>query len=156
VPSLYIIYASTSGNTEYVIDALIKFLHAAQPALNIEKQRAELALPEDLKRGDILLLASGTWNTGGVEGQLNPYMHVLLKEKAASVDLKGKKVAVIALGDSRYRYTANALHHLEEFVKTHNGVVIDSLKIVNEPYDQEKIIEQWGKHFLASLLTPRS
>ena len=149
VSSLHIIFASTSGHTEYVVDTLIASL---QGKLQIEKQWAESAKPEDLLRGDILLLASGSWNTGGIEGQMNPHMHALLKEKAASIDLNKKKVAVIGLGDARYRYTAKAADHLEEFVKTHGGVLIcKSLRIINEPYGQEKTVQKWGEQLLGKL-----
>jgi flavodoxin I len=135
VQTLHIIYASTSGHTEYVVDQAV----SALKGMDIEKQRAEQAVPEDLLRGDVLLLASGSWNTGGIEGQMNPYMHILLKEKATDIDLHGKKVLLIALGDDRYRYTAGALAHLKEFVTMHNGQVIEpALTIVNEPYGQEK------------------
>ncbi len=136
--SLHIIYASTSGHTEYVIDQVVKHLSGAV------KVRAELAQPEDFLKGDVLLLATGTWNTGGIEGQLNPHMDELLRKRATAIDLGGKKVLLIALGDDRYRYTANAMTHLIEFVKMHNGVVMEpTLKIVNEPYGQEKKIEEW-------------
>ena len=146
--SVHIIYASTSGHTEYVVDQVITALQGVQ----VEKQRAELAQPEDLLKGDMLLLASGTWNTGGVEGQLNPHMDELLRKRAAGVDLGGKKVLLIALGDSRYRYTANAMVHLEEFVKSHNGIVVEpTLKIINEPYGQEGKIRQWADQLLSFL-----
>lgn len=116
--------------------------------VTVEKQRAEQAQPEDLLKGDILLLASGSWNTGGAEGQMNPYMDELLKKRAAGVDLGGKKVLLIGLGDSRYRYTVGCMRYMEEFVKTHNGVVVEPvLKIVNEPYGQEKKIEEWLSAF---------
>jgi hypothetical protein len=42
---------------------------------------------------DILLLASATWNTGSIEGQLNPHMWELLKDKAKNLDLAGKRCA---------------------------------------------------------------
>lgn len=138
VSSIQAIYASTSGHTEYVIDQVVKHLSGAV------KLRAELAQPEDLLKGDMLLLASGSWNTGGIEGQMNPYMHDLLKKRAADIDLNGKKVLLIALGDDRYRYTAKAMVHLMEFVQTHNGVIVEpTLKIVNEPFGQEGKVEQW-------------
>jgi len=86
VPTIHIIYASTSGHTEYVVDQLIGFLKAKAEDLEIEKQRAELTKPEDLLRGDILLLASATWNTGSIEGQLNPHMWMLLQDKAKNLD----------------------------------------------------------------------
>jgi flavodoxin I len=67
-PSLDIVFASTSGHTEYVTEALIDCLHSVAPGWQIVQTVAEKARPEDLLRGDIVLLASSTWNTGGVEG----------------------------------------------------------------------------------------
>ena len=54
--------------------------------IDVELQLVDLAKPEDLLRGDALLLASGTWNTGGPEGQLNPHMHAFLNGAAKAVD----------------------------------------------------------------------
>ncbi len=148
---IFLSYASTAGHTEYVTDILMNFLQDVG-GVTVERKRAEICVPEDLLKGDVLVLASGTWNTGGVEGQLNPYMHRLLKEQASKTDLKGKKIACIALGDERYHYTAEARVHLEEFVRTHNGTLLmDSLVIVNEPYGQEKAVREWGREFLSHL-----
>lgn len=146
--SLHIIYASTSGHTEYVVDTLIGSLKG----LVVEKQRAELAQSEDLLRGDVLLLAASTWNTGGPEGQLNPHMFALLMNRAADIDLQGKRVAVIGLGDERYHFLCAAADHLEEFVTSHGGVLIHpTLRIINEPYNQQKKIEQWSAAFLKAI-----
>ena len=49
----------------------------------------------------------------GIEGQLNPYMWVLLQDKAKNLDLAGKPCACIGLGDHRYFYTARAADHLD-------------------------------------------
>ncbi len=150
VPSIHAIYASTSGHTEYVVDQAI----AAFKGISLTKQRAEQALADDLLKGDMLLLASGSWNTGGVEGQLNPHMHELLKKRAADVHLAGKKVALIALGDSRYRYTAGSMKYLQEFVTSHGGQIIEpTLTIVNEPYGQEKKVEEWAVSISKNLKT---
>ncbi len=139
--SLHIIYASTSGHTEYVVDRLLATVKGVQA----EKQRAELTKPEDLLRGDVLVLASSTWNTGGPEGQLNPHMFALLMDRAAQIDLAGKKVAVIGLGDARYHFTCAAAEHLETFVTSHGGTLIaPTLRIINEPYGQEKTVEKWA------------
>lgn len=140
--SIHIIYASTSGHTEYVVDQVI----AALSGIKIEKQRAEQASAEDLLKGDVLVLASGSWNTGGAEGQMNPYLDELLKKKAATIDLAGKKVLLIGLGDDRYRYKLGCLRYMRAFVSTHNGVLVEPvLEIVNEPYGQEEIIKNWVK-----------
>ncbi|MBI3332328.1 flavodoxin family protein [Candidatus Peregrinibacteria bacterium] len=150
--SLHIIYASTSGNTEYVVDTLTTFLREQSPDLKIEVQRAERAESLDLLRGDAVILGSGTWNTGGTEGQLNPHMYALLLERAADADLHGKPLAFVSLGDDRYYFTTRCTEHFQRFLRTHNGKqLLPPLVIVNEPYGQEEKIHKWGKKLLSSL-----
>ena len=155
VPSLHIVYATTSGHTEYVMDVLIAELTALAPSMEVKKQLAEKTSADDLKRGDALLLASSTWNTGNVEGQLNPHMHALLLDRAKDISLSGKGVALVALGDERYFHTANAAVHLEKFAATHQGrTILPTLKIINEPYGQEEAIRAWAKQLVPHLLNP--
>lgn len=150
MPSIQIIYASTSGHTEYVVQKLVEFLESQK--LEVQSTKAEQAKPEDLLKGDLLILASGTWNTGGVEGQMNPHMHDFLLSTAKDINLKGKKVMLIALGDHRYFYTCRAGEHMRKFVMTHGGTVVEpSLLIVNEPYGQEDKVEKWSSKVLAQL-----
>jgi len=151
VAALHVLYATSTGHTEYVVDALIAALRASAPTLTVEKQRAESAQATDFLRGDALLLASGTWNTGGTEGQLHPHMYALLKDRAKDCDLQKKPCAVIALGDDRYYYTARAMEHLMQFVTQHNGQVAESLVIVNEPYGQEEKVTKWAAKLLAKI-----
>src|ERR1700693_5216455 len=87
--ALHIVFASTSGHTEYVLDTLAGSLREFVPEWDIERRMAEKTQPLDLLQGDILLLASSTWNTGGIEGQLNPHMWVLLHDQAKTLDLAG-------------------------------------------------------------------
>lgn len=150
--SFHIIYASTSGHTEYVVQLLQEQLK--NDTVRFTKQRVELAQGEDLLTGDLLILASGTWNTGGPEGQLNPHMDAFVRGRAKDVNLQGRKVAVIGLGDRRYYFTARALEHLQEFVRTHKGEVVSSLRIVNEPYGQEGAVRRFGKKLLSFLAEP--
>lgn len=153
MPSLHIIFASTSGHTEHVVGELAAYLKMKAPNLAVELQRAEQAKPEDLLRGDMLLLASGSWNTGGIEGQLNPHMHALLVDHSGDVNLAGKKVLLIALGDERYRYLCNSGHHLRMFVMQHGGEQAGHLlKIVNEPYGQEATVHAWADADVLPLL----
>lgn len=152
MPSLHIIYGSTSGHTEYVVEELVDHLKSTAPQVWVETQCAELAKPEDLTKGDVLILASGSWNTGSIEGQLNPHMFAFLNGRAAKEDLKGKRVALIGLGDDRYHFTVGALSHLEDYVKEHGGEVIDPpLRIVNEPYGQEEQVKHWADQLSKNL-----
>ncbi len=147
--SLHIVVASTSGHTKYVVDVLIDSLRSDAPGLEIKETIAEKAQPQDLLSGDVLLLASSTWNTGSIEGQLNPHMWALLHDKAKSLDLAGKSCACIGLGDHRYFYTARAADHLQRYVKAHNGrLIVPTLKIIDEPYGQEGAVRVWGKQLV--------
>ena len=147
--SLHIVFASTSGHTEYVVDTLIGFLKSIVPSWKIEETMAEKTQPQDLLRGDVLVLASATWNTGSIEGQLNPHMWVLLQDRAKNLDLAGKRCACIGLGDDRYFYKGRAADHLQHYVETHHGqLILPTLKIINEPYGREETVRVWGKHLL--------
>ena len=147
--SLHIVFASTSGHTKYVVEALIDSLKSTTPGLEIEETMAEKARPQDLLDGDVLLLASSTWNTGSVEGQLNPHMWTLLHDKAKALDLADKPCACIGLGDHRYFYTARAADHLQHYVKAHHGrLIVPTLRIIDEPYGQEEAVRAWGKQLV--------
>lgn len=151
VPSLHIIYASTSGHTEFVVDHVMEVLKKVN-GVEVEKQRAELATADDMLRGDVLILATSSWNTGGPEGQMNPHMHGLLRDRAADLDLQKKKVAVIGLGDDRYHFLCRAADLMIEYIETHNGTLVKpELRIVNEPYGQEKTVEKWTQEFLKAI-----
>lgn len=150
VSFLQIIYASTSGHTEYVVSVLKDALTIAK--LQIADCKAEAAKPEDLLQGDVLILGCGTWNTGGVEGQMNTHMVDLLQGRAKDIDLAGKPVAIIVLGDDRYYYTCRAGEHMRRFVLDHGGKIFgDMLLVVNEPYGQEERVKKWAQKLLKEL-----
>lgn len=150
------IYASTSGHTQYVVNVLTTFFAKQLPGMQVRLVLAELATSADVESAEILVLGSGTWNTGGVEGQLNPHMDEFLKRRADGVSLDGKSCTLIALGDQRYYYTARASEHLRSYIVTHGGKVFcDPLTILNDPYGQEDRVLQWGKKFLTSVQKSR-
>lgn len=148
-PSIGIIFASGSGHTEYVVDELRTSLPSTA---SVSVVRAELAQPKDLLAPDVLILGSGTWNTGGQEGQLHPYMDDLLRKRAADIDLGGKRMAFISLGDNRYYFTTRCTEHFMHFLKTHNGTqLLPPLILLNEPYGQEEKVARWAKKMIALL-----
>lgn len=151
--SLHIIYASTSGHTEYVVDVLKKYFDGeAKDQLSVTIEIAENSKVDDLTNSDMLLLASGSWNVGGREGLPNPHMEKLLVKDAKDVDLGGKECLVVGLGDSRYRETARATEHLATFINSHGGhLFVPPLVIVNEPYGQEDAVKKWGEKVLSKL-----
>jgi flavodoxin I len=57
---LHIVFASTSGHTEYVVDALIKSLKGIAPGWEMEQTMAEKTQPQDLLRGVGTLSKNGS------------------------------------------------------------------------------------------------
>lgn len=150
--SVHVIVASTTGHSDYVAEKAIARWKNCAPDLIVTKQRAEQASPEDLTKADVTVLASGSWNTEGIEGQMNPHMHYFLKNRAANIDLNVKKVGIIGLGDDRYYFMLGAKNLMEEYVRSHNGMLLEpTLGVVNEPYGQEPTIEAWADAFATAI-----
>ncbi len=146
--TLTLIYSTSTGHTEFVVDTLTLSLSKLIPDLRIVKQRAEMSTGEDLRKANLLLLACGSWNTNNVEGQLQPHMHELLMVRAADSELKGIPAAAIGLGDERYHFTARAAERLTEYLTGRQAtLLLPTLKIINDPYDQTAKIEAWTKEF---------
>lgn len=155
-PLIHIVFATTSGHTEFVVDILSKALTIALPEWTIEKTLAERTQAQDLLRGSVLVLASSTWNTQSIEGQLNPHMLGLLQDRARNLDLALKRCACIGLGDHRYFYTARAVDRLQHYVESHHGqLIMPPLTIVDEPYGQEDTIVAWGEGLAATSMELR-
>jgi flavodoxin I len=133
-----------------LVDAFVGSWNGTARRWDIEEAMAERTDPEDLLGADVVLLASGTWDVRGIEGQLNPHMWVLLHDKAADPDLAGKPCACIALGDDRYFYTARAADHLEHYVRSHHGPLLPTLRIINAPYGQDAIVSTWAAQLLSA------
>lgn len=146
---LLIVYSSTSGHTEYVLDVLQNFMKEKGASWEVAIQNVEQTEPQQLLDCDVLLLASSTWNT--TEGLLPPNFQVFLRS-AKDLDLKEKPTCVIGLGDDRYYYTCRATAHLMQFAREHNGKnLLPPLPIVNEPYDQDDKVLKWGEKLLTAL-----
>jgi flavodoxin I len=149
---LLIVYSSTSGHTEHVLEVLKKYLLEKKAPLEIRMKHVETMKPEELLDCDILLLASSTWNS--TEGLLPPDFAAFIRE-ARSLDLKGKATCVIGLGDDRYFNTCKAAAHLMQFAREHNGKnLCPPLPIVNEPYDQDEKVTKWAEKLIAKISLP--
>ena len=79
------------------IDTIAHTVATLAPDIQVEIQKAENAQAEDLLRGDVVILGSGT-GIRAERGQLNMYMHQLLMDRAKDVDLQGKAASFISLG----------------------------------------------------------
>ncbi len=158
--SLGVIYSTSTGNTEHVVSVLIGEIGASLGTkVHIVKKRAEQVEASELTSFDVLILACGSWNTENIEGQLQPYMFDLCTKRAKEIDLTGKHVAAIGLGDDRYYFTARSAEKLTEFLEEKNGTfLLPTLKIINDPYGQEERIKAWAEELMQAMkkIPPRT
>lgn len=135
--SLQIIYASTSGNVEFVCEEV-----AAKLPINSQLHRAEITDIQQILDAELLLIATSTW----AHGELNPFFNEL-NEQMKKANLQGKFAGFIGLGDKRYEPVlfCNGIEILKSTFTEAGGAQIGStLKVNGEPYHQlEDVIKPW-------------
>jgi flavodoxin len=137
---IQIVYGSGGGNTELVCNMIAeKLLKDRSP---VRLTRAKVSSFDDLEsEADLYILASPTYG----HGQLEKYMGKFIAGyKSSDFDMKGKKFAVVGLGDKKYDedYYIESARILEKFVTENGGeLVCESLKIGGCVYNslEEKV-----------------
>lgn len=124
--SVLIIFGSTGGNTELVTDKVAEVLSTKH---TVKVQRAELTKESDLAKFKYIILASSTYGQGLLQEHMLKFMYYLKS-------LKGKKCAVIGLGDPKYNveYVVESAKLLENSIKEKDGELLTTaLRIVKSP-----------------------
>ncbi|MBI5414608.1 flavodoxin domain-containing protein [Candidatus Peregrinibacteria bacterium] len=127
--SVLIIFGSTGGNTEIVVDFVGNILTQKTHAVQIE--RVEKSVISDLEKYDVTILAAPTYGHGVMQPDFVPFLQTL-----KNTNLAGKKFAIIGLGDPKYEkeYHLESAKMLEETVKKQGGIlVVQSLRITKSP-----------------------
>lgn len=124
---IQIIYGSGGGNTELVCNMIAEKL---LKKTSVKLSRAKVSSFEDIEsEADLYILASPTYG----HGQLEKYMGKFISSyKSSSFELKGKKFAVVGLGDKKYDedYYIESARILKNFVIENGGdLVCEPLKI---------------------------
>jgi len=144
--SVLIIYGSTGGNTELVCDKIAEILENKR--FKIKKQRAELTENSDLKNYEYIILAGSTYGQGLLQDHMKRFINNLKS-------LKGKKCAVIGLGDSKYNveYVIESANLLEKAVKENNGeLLIKPLRVNKTPVPHlDKMVKDWAQKLSKSI-----
>jgi len=149
--SIDIVYASTSGNVEIVIETIAKVLH--QNGLDAKLNRAEKTPIETIKKNKHFVFGTSTWD----HGQLNPFFQELYKAMQTE-NFQNKEAAFIGCGDRRYEPVLfcegiERIHRL--WIKKGGKVVGTILKIQGEPYAildslvvpwASKLVQIWKNH----------
>lgn len=139
---IHLVYASTSGNVETVVERVAQILQAQ--GFTTELHRAEKTAIDLIAQNDTFVLATSTWE----HGRLNPFfekLHAAMKE----TQMAGKKAAFIGLGDKRYEPVlfCEGMETVRKTWLNQGGEEIGTaLKIQGEPYAQlETVVGPWAQ-----------
>lgn len=143
---VHIIYASTGGNTEHVMEQVAKYWQ--EQGVQIELHRAEQTPLSVITDNQFFLLSTSTWD----HGTLNPFFKRLFDEMKNS-DFSGKVASFIGLGDRRYEhhYFCSGMTQLKELWEKNNGVAVGvALTIGREPFEEaiETMVKKWADETL--------
>ncbi|OGD95864.1 hypothetical protein A3F02_01880 [Candidatus Curtissbacteria bacterium RIFCSPHIGHO2_12_FULL_38_9b] len=135
-----LIYASTSGNVEIVMESIAKVL--STKGFRTFLFRAERTPIEAVKNNDNFIFGTSTWQ----HGQLNPFF-LKLYEQLNLLDCHHKKAAFAGLGDRRYEPVlfCEGIEKIRKLWLKKGGKEIGSvLRIEGEPYNQlDSIVLDW-------------
>lgn len=144
VQNILMIYASMSGNTEAMADAIEEGVKEAGGKLTV-MDILEVSSASILEQYDGILLVSYTWGDGEL-----PDEFLDIYEEMEELNLMGKKAAVFGSCDSSYPHYGAAVDILMECLKERGAeVVLDGLKVELTPGDEEI---EWCKQFGASFV----
>lgn len=144
---IHIIYASTSGNTEFVMDKVAEIWRGMGKEVFLHRsEMTDVSVINDNQR---FLLATSTWD----HGTINPFFDKLLAQMKET-DFTGKKSAFIGLGDRRYEKHdfCTGMSLLKEVWEKNNGTAIGvGLTIGREPFDEliDTMVRNWADKTIA-------
>lgn len=145
---ILIIFGSTTGNTEYMSNMIGGVFHNTDIATEV-KDVANISLEELGGEEDVLLLGCPAYGHDTVELQedFDEFF-----EKIEDVNLKGRRFAAFAPGDSTYEHFCGSVDKIEETMESLGAVKIaDGLKVDGAPEDFEDDIREWADSIVSGL-----
>ena len=132
MPSVMIVYASLTGNTEECAEILEE--EFKELGADVEVVESVFADPEDLKDADILLVGTYTY---GTDADL-PDEIVDFYEELEDVDLSGKIFGCFGSGDTFYeKYCKSVDDFDEQFEKTGAVKGAENVKVNLNPEEED-------------------
>lgn len=127
------IYASTSGNVEFVVETVAQ--HWDEAGTKTLLHRAEIADHQILNQESLFLFATSTWE----HGVLNPFFDEFLLHMKQT-DCSGKKAFFIGCGDRRYEAVlfCKGMKIVKQTFKEQGGEILGRPLLINgSPYGQK-------------------
>jgi flavodoxin len=149
-----IVYATNSSGTRLAAELVGQILQGKGHVVTLE--RANAVEPKELKKFDLVVLGSCTWERfegkQKLEGQLQQHMYELQQKLYDQKTLlPGRRFAIFALGDSSYTKFAGAADHLAQLVQDIGGeLVADPLRLDGwffHPEKNEQKLTAWIERF---------
>lgn len=138
--TIHAIYASTSGNVEWVIDTIADAWRLAGHQVNTH--RAEITSPDVIAENDLFLFGTSTWE----HGELNPFF-VKLYEAMEKMDFSNKSAFFIGCGDFRYEpvlFNAGIQFIVDRWKNNSGTELYHTLKFNNDPkLSADKLLQPW-------------
>lgn len=143
---IHIVYASTGGNTEHVMEQVAKYWR--EQGVTVELHRSEQTPLSVISENTNFLFSASTWD----HGTINPFFTVLL-EQMKTVDFTGKTASFIGLGDRRYEehYFCAGMTLIKEVWEQNHGTSVGvALTIGREPFEEviETAVKTWAEKTL--------
>lgn len=147
MPKIILIFASMSGNTEEMADAIAKGVREAEGNLTVMDVMDAYAA--DLTDYDGILLGAYTWGDGELPNEFLDFY-----DEMEELDLSGKKAAVFGSCDSSYPEVGKAVDILIDRLRELGGdIVQDGLKVELTPSASDKqLCREFGRTFANSVV----
>ncbi|GGA00151.1 flavodoxin [Paenibacillus marchantiophytorum] len=144
--SVIVVFASMTGNTEEMAEAIAEGLQEAgiEPVVkNVIDTNAE-----EITKYDGIILGSYTWGDGDLADDFLDFY-----DEMDVIQLDGKKAAVFGSADSSYAEYGAAVDTLITKLKELGAeVTLDGLKVELSPSKDDKVLcREFGKQFVQSL-----
>ncbi|MDR3154790.1 MAG: flavodoxin [Deltaproteobacteria bacterium] len=146
--NIYIVYGSTTGNTEWVAGQIETQLKAA--GHTVSKAKAGDVNADGLCAGkDLVLFGCSTWGDEEIELQED---FIPLFEAFDKIGAKGVKTAVFGCGDEDYTYFCGAVDAITDKLNELGATVVGGkLKINGDPDGAKDDIKSWGEAVLSAV-----
>jgi len=146
--NIVIVYASTSGNVEIVVEKIAEIL--SQKGYTPTLHRSENSDISVLDNNSPIIFATSTWG----HGEINEYFARFLKQMKKN-DFTGREAGFFGLGDIRYEpvYFCEGIKMIKEVFIKNNGTEIHRMQMLNgDPYELLNTrVKVWTLDFIKAL-----